>query len=165
MNSEKADPAACPWADLDETGDDLGVDDFLTTLMSRASNALRRHITVPYAEQHGLTVSEWRILSVLAHAGQLPFMELVSRSETDKAQVSRTLRLLESRDLLALKTEQQGGRKWQICLITAQGQALYEQVIPLARRRQASVILQLAPEERAVLYHALKTLRRIAKAP
>ena len=94
-----------PWAGLEEGGASLAIDDFLTTMMSHASNALRRAITVPYAEQAGLTVSEWRMLSVLAEARQLPFMELVTRSAADKAQVSRTLRLLESRGLLSLHAE------------------------------------------------------------
>ena len=156
--------AESPWSNLEEGGAHLAIDDFLTTMMSHASNALRRAITVPYAEQAGLTVSEWRMLSVLAEAQQLPFMELVSRSAADKAQVSRTLRMLEGRGLLSLHAEQQGARKWQTCRISPLGQALYEQIIPLARQRQAAVIRQLGPEDRAVLYRALKTLRRIGEA-
>lgn len=154
----------CPWARLEEAGAELAIEDFLTTMMSHASNALRRAITVPYAEQAGLTVSEWRMLSVLAEAQQLPFMELVVRAAADKAQVSRTLRLLEGRGLLSLHAEQQGARKWQTCRISPLGQALYEQIIPVARRRQAAVIRQLSPEDRVVLYRALKTLRRIGEA-
>jgi len=153
-----------PWANLEEGGASLAIDDFLTTMMSHASNALRRAITVPYAEQAGLTVSEWRMLSVLAEARQLPFMELVARAAADKAQVSRTLRLLEGRGLLSLQAEQLGARKWQTCRISPLGQALYEQVIPLARQRQAAVIRQLSADDRMVLYRALKTLRRIGEA-
>ncbi|MGO4393729.1 MarR family winged helix-turn-helix transcriptional regulator [Variovorax sp. M-6] len=155
--------ADSPWASLEEGGHNLAIEDFLTTMMSHASNALRRAITVPYAEQAGLTVSEWRMLSVLAEAQQLPFMELVVRSAADKAQVSRTLRLLETRGLLSLHAEQQGARKWQTCRISALGQALYDQVIPLARQRQAAVIRQLTSDDRVVLYRALKTLRRIGE--
>lgn len=65
--------AADPWSDLDEEGTGLTVDAFLTTLMSQVGNALRRTITVPYADGAGLTVSEWRLLSLIAHAGELPF--------------------------------------------------------------------------------------------
>jgi DNA-binding MarR family transcriptional regulator len=158
-------PAGCdcasPWVALEESGARLAFDDFLTTMMSHATNALRRAITVPYAEQAGVTVSEWRMLVVLAEARQLPFMELVARAGADKAQVSRTLRLLEGRGLLSLQPEQQGSRKWQTCRISPHGQELYERVIPLARRRQAAVLRQLAEDDRVVLYRALKTLRRI----
>jgi DNA-binding MarR family transcriptional regulator len=153
-----------PWAGLEEGGAHLAIDDFLTTMMSHASNALRRAITVPYADQAGLTVSEWRMLSVLAEARQLPFMELVARAAADKAQVSRTLRLLEGRGLLSLHAEQQGARKWQTCRISPRGLALFEQIIPVARQRQAAVLRQLSADDRAVLYRALKTLRRLGEA-
>ena len=35
-----------PWTDLNEEGDGLTVDAFITTLMSQVGNALRRTITV-----------------------------------------------------------------------------------------------------------------------
>ncbi|MDM0019620.1 MarR family winged helix-turn-helix transcriptional regulator [Variovorax saccharolyticus] len=153
-----------PWEGLEEGGANLAIEDFLTTMMSHASNALRRAITVPYADQAGLTVSEWRMLSVLAEARQLPFMELVARAAADKAQVSRTLRLLEGRGLLSLHAEQQGARKWQTCRISPLGQALFERIIPVARQRQAAVLRQLSTEDRVVLHRALKTLRRIGES-
>ena len=153
-----------PWTALEEGGARLAFDDFLTTMMSHATNALRRALTAPYAEQAGVTVSEWRMLVVLAEARQLPFMELVARSGADKAQVSRTLRLLERRGLLSLQAEQQGSRKWQTCHISPHGEELYERVIPLARRRQVAVLRQLDEDDRAVLYRALKALRRIGDA-
>lgn len=150
----------CPWADLNEAGDGLTVDNFLTTLMSHVGNALRRTITLPYAEQHGITVSEWRMLSVLAHAHTLPFSELVMLSATDKALVSRTLRLLEERGLVELLNEGNTPRKKLICIISPAGQALHDQVIPIARQRQAAMIRLLNLEERRVMYRSLKKLQQ-----
>src|SRR5574337_181987 len=72
--------SSTPWTELDEEGTNLTVDAFLTTLMSQVGNALRRTLTVPYAEQFGLTVSEWRVLSLIAHAGRIAFGELVIQS-------------------------------------------------------------------------------------
>lgn len=80
------DETSCPWDGLEPDGTGLSVHDFLTTLFSHTSNGLRRAITVPYADQFGLSVSEWRILSVLTHAGSLPFPELVRKSAADRAQ-------------------------------------------------------------------------------
>lgn len=159
-------PAAepCPWVDLNEAGDGLTVDNFLTTLMSHVGNALRRTITLPYAEQHGMTVSEWRILSVLAHAHTLPFSELVARSSTDKALVSRTLRLLEERGVVELQSEGSTPRKKLICIISPAGQALHDQVIPIARQRQAAMIRLLSPEERRVMHRSLKKLQQACLA-
>ncbi len=147
-----------PWTDLNVAGDGLTVDNFLTTMMSRAGNALRRSITLPYAEQFGLTVSEWRMLSVLAQATTLPFSELVVLSSTDKALVSRTLRLLEERGLVGLQSEGSTPRKKLICTITPDGQALHDQIMPIARQRQAAVIRMLTREERQILHRSLQKL-------
>lgn len=149
-----------PWDELDADGAGLSVEDFLTTVVSLASNALRRTITLPYAQQFGLTMPEWRIISVLAHAGQLRFTELVVRSATDKGQLSRTLRTLQSRQLVAIRSQSDGTKKLD-CMITRKGRALYEQVMPVARREQASMVRKLEPNERRALYEALKKLTEL----
>lgn len=150
--------ARTPWTDLDEQGTDLTVEDFLTTMLTQLVNALRRTVTQPYAEQFELTVPEWRLLALLAHAKELPFAELVVQSTSDKALVSRTLRLLEQRRLVMLTSAGSTPRKKLICRITNEGMALHDQVIPLARRHQAAVLRLLDTGEREALYRALRRL-------
>lgn len=150
--------ARTPWTGLDEQGTGLTVDDFLTTMLSQLVNALRRTVTQPYAERFDLTVPEWRLLALLAHAGELPFAELVVQSTSDKALVSRTLRLLEQRGLVRLSNAGNTPRKKLFCSITSAGMALHDQVIPLARRHQAAVLRLLDIGEREALYRALRKL-------
>ena len=158
-NVTGTDPS-CPWTDLDEAGTGLTVDSFITTQMSRVGNALRRTITLPYAETFGLTVAEWRMLSVAAEAGSLPFAELVAQSATDKSLVSRALRLLEGRGLVRLEGQPGAPRKGLVCHIMPAGLKLYEQAMPIARQRQAAMLHVLTREERAVMYRVLKKLHR-----
>ncbi len=155
---KKITPAPCPWDDLRPDGKGLSVHDFLTTMFSHTSNGLRRTITLPYAERFDLSVSEWRILSVLAHLGSLPFPDVVTEAAADKAQVSRTLQLLGKRGLARLE-QPPTGRKGMVCHMTPKGQTLYEKVMPEARRSQAAMILKLSPEERRTLYSVLRKLR------
>jgi DNA-binding MarR family transcriptional regulator len=145
-----------PWDDLDAAGSGLLVSDFLTTLVITTGNALRRTVTVPYTDQFGLTMPEWRVLSVLAEARELPFTELVVRSATDKGQLSRTLRGMQERGLLELRSE---AAKKVTCLVTRSGLALYRKVMPVARQRQAEFIRQLSPLERRALYGVMHKLR------
>lgn len=100
-----------PWSQLNAQGDGLTVDDFITTLMSQVGNALRRTITVPYAEKHDLTVSEWRLLALIAHARRLAFSDLVIQSTSDKALVSRALKRLQAKGLVDLQGEGNTPRK------------------------------------------------------
>lgn len=150
-----------PWDDLDEQGSGLLVNDFLTTLVVTTGNALRRTVTLQYTEQFGLTMPEWRVLSVLAEAREMPFGELVLHSATDKGQLSRTLRTMQERGLLELRSE---AAKKVTCLVTKAGLALYRQVMPVARRRQAAFIRQLDPQQRRAVYAALHKLRDLCGA-
>lgn len=153
-----------PWGQLLSSGEGLTVDNFLTTRLSDVTNRARRNITLHYASEAGLSVSEWRILSLVAHARELPFGELVLQSTSDKALVSRTLRALESRGLVAVKPDAGGNRKKLVCAITPTGEALHEQVIPVARQRQAEAICVLNAEERRVMFKALEKLRTYLQA-
>ncbi|MBB3177817.1 MarR family transcriptional regulator [Variovorax sp. Sphag1AA] len=148
-----------PWIDLDADGDGLSVDTFITTLMSQVGSALRRTITVPYVQQFGLTVSEWRLLSLIAHHCRISFADLVMQSESDKALVSRTVKVLQSRGLVRVEGEGDTPRRKVWCAITPSGQALYQDAIPIARERQATAIRSLSQEERDVMYRALRRLR------
>ena len=148
-----------PWFALPADGDGLSVHDFLTTMFSQTSNVLRRAITMPYAGRHGLTLAEWRVLSVLAHGDELPFAQLVEDAAADKAQVSRTLQQLAARGLVQTQALGATRRHGTMCRMTDEGRALVAEVMPEARRSQAAMILTLSPEERRVLYHALCKLR------
>lgn len=124
-----------PWTDLDEAGTGLTVDNFLTTMLSQLITSLRHTVTLPYAEQFDLTVPEWRILALLAHARQL-----------------------EARGLVTLESEGNTPRKKLFCSVTEAGIALHDRVMPLARQAQAEVIRRLAPEERRAVYLGLRKL-------
>jgi DNA-binding MarR family transcriptional regulator len=150
-----------PWDALDDEGSGLAVTDFLTTTVITAGAALRRTVTLAYTGKFGLTMAEWRMLSVLAHARELPFAELVIRSATDKAQVSRTLRVMEGRGLMGVRAEGNPPRRKLTCVVTPAGLALYNQVMPVARREQAAMIRHLSKAERRALYGALRKLRAL----
>lgn len=148
-----------PWANLDAQGSGLTVDVFITTLMSQVGNALRRTVTAPYVEEFGLTVSEWRLLSLIAHARRIAFGDLVDQSTSDKALVSRTLKLLQARGLVVLETQGAGPRKKTWCSVSAQGEQLHDQALPIARARQADAIRLLPHAERDAFFRALMHLR------
>ena len=149
---------------MDESGEGLTVDAFITTLMSQVGNALRRTITTPYAERFGLSVSEWRLLSLIAHSERIAFSELVEQSTSDKALVSRGLKRLEMQDLVLLQGEGNTPRKKIFCQVTAKGAALHREAIPFARAAQAAAICAIAPEDRDAMFRGLMALREYCKS-
>lgn len=58
------------------------------------------------------------------------------------------MRLLEGRGLVTITPEDQQSGKRLLCQVTALGEALHTQIIPIARARQAQTLLKLAPEQR-----------------
>ncbi len=156
--------ASRPWLALKRNGSNLNVEDFLTFRITRLSNALRNNLTKPYLEEFSLSLPEWRLLALIARFAPLRFSEVTNRSSMDKGQVSRTLRVMEKRGLTKLTTLRPRGRSAEalaapvMVAITAKGRTLYKSVLPVARQRQAQVLLTLTQAERIALYDTLDKL-------
>jgi DNA-binding MarR family transcriptional regulator len=159
--------SASPWLSLARTGANLNVEDFLTFRITRLSNALRTNLTKRYLEEFDLSLPEWRLLALIARFAPMRFSEVTTRSSMDKGQVSRTLRVMEKRGLTKLKVIR-GSRAAEalaapvMVSITPKGKSLYKAVLPVARRRQAEMLLTLSEGDRVALYATLdKLLTRI----
>jgi DNA-binding MarR family transcriptional regulator len=154
-----------PWASVPRSGSHLNVEDFLTFRLTRLSNALRTNLTKPYLEEFGLSLPEWRLLALVARFAPMRFSEVTARSSMDKGQVSRTLRVMAKRGLTKMKTIRERGSRSTEALaapvmvsITPKGTALYKAVLPVARRRQAEMLLALSETERVALYSTIDKL-------
>lgn len=147
-----------PWLSVSRAGSNLNVDDFLTFRLTRLSNALRTNLTKRYLEEFELSLPEWRLLALVARFAPMRFSEVTARSSMDKGQVSRTLRVMATRGLTKMKTIKDRGSRSTEALaapvmvsITPKGTALYKAVLPVARRRQADLLLTLSESERVAL--------------
>jgi DNA-binding MarR family transcriptional regulator len=154
-----------PWSSVSRSGSHLNTEDFLTFRLTRLSNALRTNLTKPYLEQFELSLPEWRLLALVARFAPMRFSEVTTRSSMDKGQVSRTLRVMANRGLTKMKTIKSAGSRSTEALaapvmvsITPKGTALYKAVLPVARRRQADILLTLNDAERVALYSTIDKL-------
>lgn len=154
------DAALGPWAHVNADGSNLPVDAFPTFLIAQLGNAVRRMVTAPYAEAHGLTISEWRMLALMGQLAPIPFGVLVSLSTSDKALVSRTIRALQERGLCQSQRKPGGNNKRIVCHLTPAGRELYEAVMPMARKSQAKLLSVLNEEERVILFRSIMKLHR-----
>lgn len=148
-----------PWTELAPDGENLVVHDFLTTRLSALMSSLRRQVTMPYARANGLTIAEWRVLSLIAHAGILSFGDVVIQSTSDKALVSRVVRQLEKRGLLTTQPGSDSPKKKIDCAITDAGKELHDKLIVVARQKQAEMIGSLSRAERESLFAIIEKLQ------
>ena len=114
-----------------------------------------------YAEQHGLTTQEWRLVAVLGEDGERTQLDLVKRTRMEKVPVSRAARSLEERGLVRRTPSESDARSRRLSL-TAAGRRIYERVAPAALKAEAEVLAGLSPDERAVLRSLLERVEHAA---
>lgn len=160
-------PDECPWLEPGPHGERLQIQDFPTFLLMRLATATRGTITLRYLRPHGITLPEWRLLTLLARYQTLQFGEVTAGSSMDKGQVSRTLQAIHAKGLVRLSAApvQPGARRSPLSprvevAITPAGLALFEAILPEARRMQMQLIDMMDAQERAVLHRVMCRMLR-----
>jgi len=102
---------------------------------------------------------------VLAHLSQTsPCLarDLAARMANGKASISRVLRRLHERKLIAMRVSDDDARASILTVLPA-GARMYEAILPPARERQATLLNALNAEERGVLWEACGKLMSAAE--
>lgn len=149
----------CPWIDMGR-GAKLELGDYPSVMLLRLANAIQQELAYKYASEHDLTPSEWRVMARLSKASPMQFAELCRVAAMDKAYVSRMIRSLEERGLVRTEVDPAHKRRLLVS-ITPDGQAMARRIFPSAQRSQAWLLSALEPNERVVLYTALKKLQAL----
>jgi DNA-binding MarR family transcriptional regulator len=130
----------------------------LSVLSNRVSNAIARH----YSERFGLTVYEWRVMAVLGGTPELSAREVALRTEMDKVQVSRAVAGLVRMKLLSKNADDADGRITRLNL-SSRGQAIYNEIVPVALHLEELFLEALTPSERVELDRLIGKLSRQAR--
>ena len=141
----------------------LELDDFVPYRLSVLSNRISGAIARQYTERFGLTMAEWRVMAVLGGSPGLSARDLAERTGMDKVQVSRAVAALVKRKRIARRADAADGRMQRLAL-TPKGEAIYAEIVPLARKLEAEFLSRLNSNERATLNRLLKTLSQQAES-
>jgi len=147
----------------DKARGSLTLQHYLPYRLSVAANAVSRLIALAYEEKFGLTIPQWRLIAVLAEEGPLTQQELCGRTIMDKVTVTRSGQGLLRRRLIKRIPNSTDGRSHRLVL-TKTGEALYEEVVPLALEYEVKLLVGLAPHEVAKLEQQLRQLEQTAAA-
>ncbi|MDF1791418.1 MAG: MarR family transcriptional regulator [Thalassobaculaceae bacterium] len=141
----------------------LMLDRFLPYRLAVLANTVSKGIARLYADRFGITIPEWRILAILGAFGPATASEIQGRSAMDKVQVSRAIaRLTEAR--LIQRTVDPDDRRRQTIAMTAAGEQVYREIVPLAQAREAALLEGFSAEERELLDRLLDRLQARAAA-
>lgn len=144
----------------DET---LRLDRFLPYRLAVLANTVSKGIARLYADRFGITIPEWRILAILGAFGAATASEIQGRSAMDKVQVSRAIARLTEAGMIQ-RTVDAADRRRQTIAMTAEGDQVYREIVPLARAREAALLEGFTQEEREMLDRLLDRLQARAAA-
>ncbi|MGE0310741.1 MAG: MarR family winged helix-turn-helix transcriptional regulator [Lautropia sp.] len=153
-------PAAGAAAGPDTPRDVTGL---LGFKLLRLSNTMGQAAERRYIARIGLSLPEWRCLSIISNRGPLAAADVVLAIRTDKAWVSRTIDRLAARELVRIRPDRTDRRRTLVSA-TARGRALNDRVFAAATERHAWLLDALPPGERAVFLDALDALQARADA-
>lgn len=130
---------------------------FLPYLLAKAAEALSQELATIYGREYDLSRAEWRILVALFREGPKLSRDLVPLTALDKVQISRGVARLHAKALIDKTPQLHDGRAWLLSL-TAEGQALYETVMPRVEARSQALLVDLSPEQQEALRDMLRSV-------
>jgi DNA-binding MarR family transcriptional regulator len=106
----------------------------------------------------GITIPEWRLIAHLAEVGTCSSGEICTRTAMDKAKVNRAVMRLVAAGLVLAGTSAQD-RRVNALKLTARGQRVYEQIVPMALDHERSLLDPLSQTEIKELVRILGKLQ------
>lgn len=135
----------------------LELEHFLPYRLSVLSNTISQSIADEYQREFDLSMTEWRVMAVLARFEGLSAREVAERTAMDKVAVSRALARLVAAGRVR-RTTHAGDKRRSVLALTAAGWKIHDKVAPMARARERAVLARLDEEERRWLARILDKL-------
>jgi DNA-binding MarR family transcriptional regulator len=136
----------------------LQLERFLPYRLSILSNTISQAIADDYQRRYDISVTEWRVMAVLARFDGLSAREVAERTAMDKVAVSRALARLVEAGRVSRVTHGDDKRR-SVLSLTEAGWTMHDEVAPMARAREREVLAKLDSEERAWLERILDKLQ------
>jgi DNA-binding MarR family transcriptional regulator len=149
-------------AKSDNSGTDgqvLVLETFLPYRLNRLADAVSRDFSRIYRERYGLTRPEWRTLAGLGQNGIMTATAIGEQSAMHKTKVSRAVAKLEQRKWLT-RTPDPADRRVEHLRLTKAGEAIYRELVPLAKAFELELLSRMTKEEREVSLAGLSALER-----
>ncbi len=140
----------------------VNLDRFLPYKVSRLANYLSRSLAHLYGDDHGLTVTEWRLLAVVARSGRCSAIDVCRATAMDKVRVSRAVASALDKGLLT-RTHDAADRRRRVLRLTKKGGAVHDAIVPRVAERQGELLGGFEPVEVETLFGLLDRLTEVAR--
>jgi DNA-binding MarR family transcriptional regulator len=126
------------------------------------ASTLGRSAAVAIPAAVGISVPQWRLISVIGSRPGISFRTLVQILEIDKGWISRTLSRLQEQGLVMATPDPIAKRQFTVAL-TEQGRALHLQGSLVSKGRQKHLESEFTPSEYRQLEQLLDRLQKAAE--
>jgi DNA-binding MarR family transcriptional regulator len=116
--------------------------EFLTSRLLILSNTLGLYSSRRYRDEFGVTLPEWRVLSIIAADEPTSAREVSRILATDKGWVSLSADKLKRRGYVVGTPDKRDGRRTLLTL-TKEGRKVHDAVLAVAQRRQQRLVTSL----------------------
>lgn len=141
----------------------LRLQDFLPYRLAITSNRVSRMVARAYRARFGLSLWEWRVIAILGEGEPITAQDLGDAAAMDKVTVSRAVKALSERGLIA-RTAHDRDRRARLLDLTDEGWSVYEEIAPIALAAEAKLLDGLSEEECRILADLLERIRLRAQS-
>lgn len=135
----------------------LELEHFLPYRLSILSNTVSQSIATEYQDRFELSMTEWRVMTILARFPEISARQVVDKSAMDKVAVSRAVARLVTAGRVD-RGIHDGDKRRSVLQLSEAGWAIHDEVAPLARAHERELLARLDEGEQAQLNSILDKL-------
>ena len=136
---------------------DLSRDAEMLHNILKLANRLMAPFSLYLANQHRISLNEFRVMMLIGHYGSAASHELAELTGVNVMSISRAVSTLEKHDRVISVADPANRRRKKLTL-TAEGERLFRAMRPATDLVADYLLSDLKPHEKAVLDHVLHTL-------
>lgn len=135
--------------------------DFLPYLLNQSAEVSSLGFQQIYKDRYGMLRAEWRVLFHLGLYGRMTAGEICDRARMHKTKISRAVQRLAERRYL-VRERSADDRRQEFLQLTQAGQAVYDDLLDVAKSYDKDLRAQLTAEEAKILVSVLRKLGQIS---
>jgi DNA-binding MarR family transcriptional regulator len=132
--------------------------DFVTSRVLRLSNTLGLYASRRYRDEFGVTLPEWRVLSIIAASEPTTARDISRILATDKGWVGLSAESLRRRGYVSGSPDSRDGRRVLLSL-TKEGRKLHDAILAVSQWRHRRLLASLPDGEADLLFELLDRLQ------
>jgi DNA-binding MarR family transcriptional regulator len=135
--------------------------DLLTSRVLRLSNTFGLYASRRYRDEFGVTLPEWRVMSIIGSFEPTSARDISRILATDKGWISLSVESLQRRGFVTRSPDDQDARRLLLRL-TTQGRRLHDAILSVARQRHRRLLIALPAGAADTLFASLDRLQAAA---